>query len=264
MASVHEPPVDGRTEAKVPDDARCWKCNYPLRSLFESRCPECGLAFEPAERTSYNVGRRMPTWARRWVYDPIKPPSRMGFVAAVMVTLWDAWWPACMREGVAFLGLMYIAFTFRWAARSGIARILERIYRQEFVQQHAGTRVKRMRITFAICAMLVVLDVPFRVAFWMSRSSLERYAHYIHAEMPYDAPWPAPKWCGFYRVRTARLESSGVTLSIWGGGYVIYDANDSEHYMEERIGHSHWFIPWTNHESIVLVRLSSWGEQFFQ
>jgi hypothetical protein len=42
----------------------CWQCGYNLFGLSESRCPECGRAFDPANRGSY---RRYPpmTWLHR-------------------------------------------------------------------------------------------------------------------------------------------------------------------------------------------------------
>lgn len=38
---------------KMPSDARCIGCGYPLRGLLAPVCPECGLAFDPADPSSY-------------------------------------------------------------------------------------------------------------------------------------------------------------------------------------------------------------------
>ena len=41
----------------IPENARCIACNYPLRSLPNPRCPECGLPFNPADAATMNLGR---------------------------------------------------------------------------------------------------------------------------------------------------------------------------------------------------------------
>lgn len=45
-------------------EARCLTCEYLLRGLPESVCPECGRAFDPSDPSSYQI--RPPHWRRRW------------------------------------------------------------------------------------------------------------------------------------------------------------------------------------------------------
>ena len=50
---------------------RCWKCLYPLTGLTAPRCPECGTAFDPADRRTYVCGSlfrlKALRAARRWL-----------------------------------------------------------------------------------------------------------------------------------------------------------------------------------------------------
>jgi hypothetical protein len=40
--------INQRLLASLPESARCPTCRYSLKGLTESRCPECGTAFDPA------------------------------------------------------------------------------------------------------------------------------------------------------------------------------------------------------------------------
>lgn len=55
--------------ATLPDDARCLKCGYLLRSLLENRCPECGRVFDPADFNTFRyIGHTVSV--RRWASAP--------------------------------------------------------------------------------------------------------------------------------------------------------------------------------------------------
>jgi hypothetical protein len=43
---------------------RCLSCKYDLSKLTEHRCPECGRAFDPNDRKTFNAGRRLLSWRR--------------------------------------------------------------------------------------------------------------------------------------------------------------------------------------------------------
>lgn len=40
--------------SKIPWNAACIGCEYPLRGLGHPECPECGHKFDPADRRTYN------------------------------------------------------------------------------------------------------------------------------------------------------------------------------------------------------------------
>jgi hypothetical protein len=66
-------------EQAAPTSMYCRQCGYQLTGLSESRCPECGRAFDPANGQSY-LHRRHSWIVRRWC-------RRIGVATAATVLL---------------------------------------------------------------------------------------------------------------------------------------------------------------------------------
>lgn len=57
-------------EPNIPESAVCLKCGYALRGLHEAMCPECGRAFDPADASTYRLGRTVIKRWRKWAEPP--------------------------------------------------------------------------------------------------------------------------------------------------------------------------------------------------
>src|SRR5687767_11346256 len=68
-------------------DARCRSCGYSLAGLPETRCPECGGAFDPTDPRTYSQG----TWTSRardvWVRYK-KPALAVGRLGVCVLASW--------------------------------------------------------------------------------------------------------------------------------------------------------------------------------
>lgn len=52
-------------ETKAPARAFCKGCYYPLQGLSETRCPECGQAFDLSDASTYSIQAHPPRIQRR-------------------------------------------------------------------------------------------------------------------------------------------------------------------------------------------------------
>jgi len=159
----------------------CLHCNYPLQSLSEHRCPECGRAFDPNDPETMNVTRRpVGALTRRIVRGlPVWPVN----VAAVVLIGWEFWverykigrtpFPAESLVSWAWIGL-WIIF--------GVLMALPGTVQSLWLIPGALCR-RPSSIRYAVFPLLAVAmcccsqcDVPFWAAFEISRPSLDRFA----------------------------------------------------------------------------------------
>lgn len=78
----------GRVPLRLPPTAVCLRCGYSLRGLETPRCPECGSAFDPADRRTY--ARR----ADRPDHDRLLPGRLVVGVLLLTFLAWVAAWLA--------------------------------------------------------------------------------------------------------------------------------------------------------------------------
>jgi hypothetical protein len=194
-------------DAPVAEIGSCWECGYSLRGLGEGRrCPECGRAFDPADRTTMNVGRPVGPVAR-WLMRPPGWPLYAMTVVAALVSLWAAATP--VREGV-FVRVIVDMMLGRTGVRQawGSLRNLDdprgrfligacawlvvgavwagrRIARGMVVRRLSARRAPpfaywwRWLVTplaFAAVVLVCRTTVPHYLGFWIGRASLERMA----------------------------------------------------------------------------------------
>src|SRR6185437_4112607 len=77
------------TTIEVPEGALCLGCNYALRGLPTSRCPECGREFDPVNVLSM----RLPGWWQWLLRWSSRPAARLLYLwplaaASLMVAAW--------------------------------------------------------------------------------------------------------------------------------------------------------------------------------
>ena len=71
------------TPVSIPESAFCRACGYDLHGLDKPRCPECGRAFDPDDRRSYDRSRNGGTAAADPDLDVCRPISDELFVLDV-------------------------------------------------------------------------------------------------------------------------------------------------------------------------------------
>jgi len=122
-------------------DALCLECRYPLRGLINSRCPECGRAFDPTDSTTMYLRPSMGQLGQELLRPFGKTTNRLAILAtAVMVlapfivpsTLWVILW----SNGK----LLWIAIIARWSARIMLRLTTAAIYRYSLTSLPGGWR----------------------------------------------------------------------------------------------------------------------------
>jgi hypothetical protein len=76
----------------TPAAALCVACNYPLNGIDSRNCPECGLAFDPSNPSTINLGRPLGRWGRALI-KPVGWPMMLVAVAAIVGLGWVTRWP---------------------------------------------------------------------------------------------------------------------------------------------------------------------------
>lgn len=209
-------------EAGLPDGACCLNCGYALRRLQESRCPECGTDFDPADAATFRDPRAHPA---RYFWTSSPPIWHLAGILAATVVLIVA--GSAPHFGTAVI----LARRPTWTSLALvviIAVVLD--YLKRGVQRWRVVRRRRWRtarmhsdawrwVVTPLCGMVlasaVVTDWPLRLRFALSQSAFFD-ATAMHFRHP-DAR-PDDKWIGWYRVREVRPHGDGVVLTTRGGG----------------------------------------------
>ncbi len=109
-----------------PNAARCWSCNYQLRAIQSSQCPECGHPFDRAIPSTMNFGPEIGL-VGRWM---ISPPGRgLILLAAIGCALV---WATVRRpvEGWTFslVDLKFYADVRHWGSRWAGTTAIDAMY----------------------------------------------------------------------------------------------------------------------------------------
>lgn len=227
---------------------RCLGCDYPLVGLVvgprpeTGRCPECGRRFDPTDRSTINTG---PPLGRlgRWALAPIGWPTYACALAPFAWVFWIATSPQlyymfgeyflCVPALLA-VGLVYaVRFLARWHAAhsAGLPQAAFWVDRR---------RWRGVWYLAGVAVLIVVLKVPMRVGFLLSRPALERIAKTARAN-PAAA---IPSRAGIYEVLSAddygpesghsvlictSDEGGGFRYSPEGPTYFGYNPGDEGH-----------------------------------
>ncbi len=170
----------------VPDTACCLVCEYPLRGLPTSVCPECGRAFDPSNPKTFRIGPRPPWW-QQWA----NPPGVWHAVLTVAVSLIlldgrsrpagamgnfvSAWCCIVLTAAPILLATYSLHAAAVLVCRSSTA-----------VEPHTGPRHRLRWIVLPVCLALVLSALPWNwplfVRFACSRSAMEREARQALAQ----------------------------------------------------------------------------------
>jgi hypothetical protein len=227
----------------------CLVCDYRLDGLAESRCPECGRTFDPADADSVALGRPMGRLGRVFLRPPGRPTALLTLAAAAL-TLLAAADPAglCLRVPdppvlaellspdirlpllyrfealthaatvTAVAAVVLVGFRLL-AAAALVARCRERL---RFVSRHRWRWAAAPAVA-AVVAVCVRADLPLLAGFALAQPTLERWiaeAEELNASPDgYSLSDPhvlGPQWpaAGPYRIGIGGLQNSATYVVI--------------------------------------------------
>ncbi|MCH8146875.1 MAG: hypothetical protein IH987_02645 [Planctomycetes bacterium] len=166
---------------ELPESAMCIDCDYFLRGLDVSVCPECGRAFDPSDATTFQHPSRPVGW-RRWA----KAPSLTQAVPAVALALAYSYWSSVPGGLLASLGFGVIVFDIAGVALAGwltvdyIRRVRAAVKdrgRASLDQSHKRDKSCFRWVATPLCLAVLVSGIvtswPLRRRFELSRIAFE-------------------------------------------------------------------------------------------
>jgi hypothetical protein len=200
---------------QIPDNARCLGCGYLLRGLTTPRCPECGRAFNPGDRSSMAIGSPMGKFATA-IYQPTGRLVRTATLWSAIATIW----------GSALLpGADYLAFIASICVESLCCYQLIRFVLREIVRLvHRKTRANSpqsrspvwRRAIVALALVNLIIDWPLVLSLWIHKPLLRAFCHNAYAQRPALDPPSCPRFVGALLVDRLRVTTTGVILHVAG------------------------------------------------
>jgi len=190
----------------------CRNCNYALRDLPEARCPECGTAFNPADPKTMNMGRPIGPFAK-WILGPTGCPWTLTTILPLVWMLWIFREPGPYYMGIFFipavLVALLIASRFVWTF---IRMTTAHIYRQPYLPSQGNRRQMILSACVVVTILLVLLKVPLRIGFALSRPAMESFVSELVNE-PFKARPPSQR-VGIYRMSTTLRRNGSGTIQL--------------------------------------------------
>jgi hypothetical protein len=201
---------------RIPENAHCIGCGYPLRELPQPRCPECGRGFDPGDPRTFLPSRALSAVERL----AGSPPGWIMIAAAVAAGLFTLDAFSLPGAGVAYAfsqtcfwtGLLFALCCFRFAVAETVLK------RAGYRQARTGWRRpwKRWVVVPAIlagCWLLGATGLPAQLRFWVSKPALDRFV--AAQTVPVVGPSPIrPQWIGLYNVENAFVAPEGVSFML--------------------------------------------------
>ena len=160
-------------EEMMPEDAICRLCKYPLHSLSENACPECGTEFVPNDKKTFTVSSELSRRKRPHL------PSRWSlWLLGIVLLLWLNEISMPMQGGLLFWGvglLMLLIILMNYVSRGFT----------ELVDWRDGKRLNTKQHTwrwlalpcFILFMMLSSLsDWPLKLRFYLSKTAFDNAA----------------------------------------------------------------------------------------
>jgi hypothetical protein len=188
----------------------CGFCDYPLRDLSESRCPECGEPFDLYDDSSYNpTGRPIPRIAR-WIAGPL------GFFIPLISLLAFPWALWVLREPGSFEGMLLAGLLWIIVAVLFVLRVIGAvIFARSVHVPRKAVRQGAWKWAIVPVILLVWLAVPrdavVRAAFRFSKPALEKIAEQARRDL---AGASSVRRAGLFNVREVEIDPSDDAVRI--------------------------------------------------
>lgn len=196
----------------------CPGCGYPLKHLLEPRCPECGLPFDPDSPGSY-TRQENPAGIEPWTGRPVGWPTHALGFAAFLLTLISFSAPGLYVRLFICAVLLWILVGLVWMVR---LILMSRVTRRDGAVYEPG-RIRTgpwlvLPCLAMLCVVLCYADLPFRVAFWISRPAIEQLSRQA-ASLPPRTALP-DRWIGVYPATSIQAIPNGVQFLVRGAGFL--------------------------------------------
>jgi len=191
-----KPPALFKGEAEVAPDTVLGFCTYCSTALLErdaNRCRGCGRMCDPTSAVSVTTGVQMSAVASRNGMRPISWRLNLLALLAVVVLIWDARYPAAFPPSFSSRGVVLAAMAGGlWGLWSVLKMGLLMNYGLPVLHIFADWK-KRIVVPLllGLCFPLLVYELPFQVAFALSRSALQQ-----EAEAALQAKTEKPEFTG--------------------------------------------------------------------
>ena len=176
----------------------CLDCNYSLDALPVARCPECGRAFDPRDPATFNAARPL-NGLDRAVLAPVGP-----FTFAAAAVPCAAMLYLSLNTAIYYMGAYVVLLLLTCGAVAAVVGV--RLALRAVVPPASVPRPRDRRRIVAVGALaavtcvLVVAQVPLRVAFLCSRPQLDRLVADVRGG---KIAWPvAPCRAGLFTVKS--------------------------------------------------------------
>jgi hypothetical protein len=198
-------------------DARCIGCGYALRGLAEMRCPECGLAFDSSDSSTFNPGRHYGRFVR-WLLGRTRWVGFLNSAIFAILIVAQGYFFLPVNVAMFFLVLAWLGLAAPYMFWSIIRRAVVWMYAQPARLLSADRKMRSRIARNALIAAAVIALWPSLalVPFSISRRWLDRYANHLYTEVPMLSPPPTGRWCGWYLVQDCRTEPYGVWMEVNG------------------------------------------------
>jgi len=200
----------------------CWECNYPLRGLPESRCPECGRTFDPDDPASMNLGKPMGRLAKRL----LRPDAWYGRIVVCYVLLAMVGSVLLPMNRWALLQTFFV-FWMLMSAPYLVRRTLRHLVIKRYAQPAASAQVddqmvRRVGHVLAWGALLRFAQAPLYLALFVSGPWLNALARERYEQMPFLTVNRTPldhNQYGLFRIIRVEVDPRGARLLLWRDAY---------------------------------------------
>lgn len=202
------------TRTTTPRIAQCVQCGYAIGRLPAGVCAECGRAFDPGDVSSYRHPRR---WSQaQW--DFVRPPGIYFHLLVVIFGVVHVLLDASLDPiGLFFLVPVWLVLGLIWSVRLlGRTWALWSCGKLRMFWGYRPIAQCLAPILVLTIAALAWLDIPFRVRFELSRSSLDALADDAVAQRQLDTP----RRCRLFWVSRVERRGSEAVLVIGRGWWM--------------------------------------------
>jgi hypothetical protein len=201
----------------LPDFARCLNCDYSLRQLPESRCPECGRAFDAADELSYRGHPRVPAWVQAWC-EPLPTDFNRAFTAGGALALLAFVWPGSLFP-LMLTPCLLVPLVMVWGLRVSVQVALHLLFRRRGLRPPASLRpYLHAPIVCLVVLIALFTKAPARLYLLASLPFMQRYVELARTNpqaLPDDA------WVGLYPARSITTRpGGGFSFAIHGTGFM--------------------------------------------
>jgi hypothetical protein len=196
---------------EIPTAACCIECGYALRGLPATRCPECGRVFHPGDPRTMRIGTGIPRRLRKFASLPGRWFHRVVVAAALLSILMSAI-PGSRLGFEMLLILVWIGLCIIWAIHVALALGIAFAHKHRLLAEPGAVRkIITPPAILLIVLALVILQLPLKVTFFVSKPALERVAA---SALSGDASVCRAQWIGLFRFERVEV-ANGVVHFQW-------------------------------------------------